>query len=85
MDRTIEIILGVALIAIAVFIIACVLSQSSKEKGLSGALGGGNETFFSKSGAATRDRILSRITVVLSVIFVLLVIAMYIFANTIYG
>ena len=81
-----EIILGVALIVVAVLLVAAVLCQSSKEKGLSGAIGGGNgsESFFSKSGVATRDKVLSRLTIVLSAIFVVLAVAMYIYVNRIY-
>ena len=43
------------------------------------AIAGGAETFFGKSKANTWDKMLSKVTVVLSVVFALVVIAMYLF------
>ena len=85
MEKAIEIAMGVALLVMAAFLVVAVLLQSGKDKSLSGALGGGNsESFFSKSGSATRDKILSRITLVVAIIFVVLVIVAYIYVNRIF-
>ena len=71
--------LGIALIVLAVFLIVAVLLQSGKDTGgLSGAIGGGADTFFSKSKAGTWDKILSRATSVVAIVFTLIVIVMYI-------
>ena len=70
---------GIALIVMAVFLIVAVLLQSGKDTGgLSGAIGGGSDTFFSKSKAGTWDKMLSRATCVVAIIFTLLVIVMYV-------
>lgn len=71
-------ILGSVLIFLAVALVAAVLMQSSKDKGLSGSIAGGAETFFGKSKGGTLDKILAKLTVVISVIFVALVIVLVI-------
>ncbi|MBR2354257.1 MAG: preprotein translocase subunit SecG [Clostridia bacterium] len=74
-----EIVLGVIICVLAVVLIACVLLQSGKDKRLSGAIAGAAETFFGKSKSQARDKVLSRITTVLSFVFVVLVVVMYIY------
>lgn len=76
-----EFVLGIALIVMAVFLIIAVLMQSGKDKRLSGTIAGGAETFFGKSKANTADKILSKLTTVVAIIFVILVIALYIIAG----
>jgi preprotein translocase subunit SecG len=73
--------LGIAVIVMALFLIVAVLMQSGKDTRLSGTIAGGAETFFGKSKANTWDRILSKLTVVVSIVFGLLVIAMYVFVS----
>jgi len=70
-----EITLGIIIVVVAVILIACVLLQSGKDKQLSGAIAGAAETFFSKGRSKTRDKIFSRVTTVLAVVFVVLVVA----------
>lgn len=72
--------LGVAVIVLAVALVIAVLMQSGKDTRLSGTIAGGAETFFGKTKANTLDRMLSKVTIVLSVVFALVVIAMYLFA-----
>jgi preprotein translocase subunit SecG len=71
--------LGVAVIVLALVLIVAVLMQSGKDTRLSGTIAGGAETFFGKSKANTWDKMLSKVTVVLSIVFALVVIAMYLF------
>lgn len=78
---TVELVLGIALMVMAVFLIIAVLLQSGKDKDLSGAISGSAETFFAKSKARTWDKILSRLTLVIGVIFALLVVVMYIYIS----
>ena len=73
-----EITLGIIITVIAAVLIVCVLFQSGKEKGLSGSIAGSAEGFFAKNKIQTRDKILSRITTVLSIILVIVVVVMYI-------
>lgn len=69
-----EIALGIILIVLAVIICACVLMQSGKDKKLSGTITGSAETFFSKGKTQSKDKLLSRITTILAVVFVILTI-----------
>ena len=72
-----EIALGIVLCVLAVVLIACVLLQSGKDKRLSGTIAGAGENFFAQGKARSKDKILSRITTVLSFVFVFLVVVMY--------
>ena len=76
-----EIALGIAVIVMAVVLIVAVLMQSGKDTRLSGTIAGGAETFFGKTKANTWDRVLSKVTIVVSILFALAVIAMYVFVS----
>ncbi|RDI41075.1 preprotein translocase subunit SecG [Falsibacillus pallidus] len=67
--------LMVLLIIDAIGLIVVVLLQSGKSAGLSGAISGGAEQLFGKQKARGLDLVLHRITVVLSVLFFVLTIA----------
>lgn len=73
-----EIVLGIVICVLAAVLVACVLLQSGKDKRLSGTIAGAAETFFGKGKSQARDKILSRVTTVLSFVFVILVVVMYI-------
>ena len=72
-----ELTFGIILLVLAVALVVLVLLQSGKEKNLSGSIAGGAETFFGKSKGSDISKKLSVVTTVLSIVFVLLVIAMY--------
>lgn len=72
---------GIVLLVMAVFLIVAVLMQSGKDKKLSGTIAGGAETFFGKASSDKWDKKLSVLTTVVAIIFVLVVIAMYIFVG----
>jgi preprotein translocase subunit SecG len=74
---TIEIIFGIAVVLMSLFLIAVVLLQSGKDTKMSGAITGSAETFFGQSKGNTMDRILSKATIAVSVVFAVVVIAMY--------
>ncbi|TDQ36995.1 preprotein translocase subunit SecG [Aureibacillus halotolerans] len=63
------------LILVSIGIIALVLLQPGKSAGLSGAISGGAEQLFGKQKARGMDLILHRLTIVFSVLFFLLTIA----------
>jgi preprotein translocase subunit SecG len=63
------------LVIVSIGLIVVVLLQSGKSAGLSGAISGGAESLFGKQKARGIDLILHRITVVLSVLFFLLTLA----------
>ena len=80
-----EYVIGTILILAALFLIGAVLMQSGKAHNLSGTIAGGAETFFGKSKASTIDKKLSRATTIVSIIFVILVLAFYVSQNAILG
>ena len=69
-------VLGVALLVLAVFIVIAVLMQQGNSQGLSGSIAGGAETFFGKNKGRTLDGILSKVTSVLAILFVISSIAL---------
>lgn len=75
--NVVEIIIGIALLLMAVFLVAAILMQSGKDKRLSGTIAGGAETFFGKEKASTMDKMLSKVTTIVAVVFAVLVVVMY--------
>lgn len=73
-----ELAFGIVLLVMAVFLIVAVLMQSGKDKNLSGTIAGGAETFFGKSKASTMDKVLSRVTMAVAIIFTIIVVVMYV-------
>lgn len=64
------------LVIVSIVLIVVVLLQSGKSAGLSGAISGGAEQLFGKQKARGLDLILHRMTVVLTVLFFFLTIAL---------
>ena len=79
-----EIVLGIITLVVAVAVVALVLLQSGKDKRLSGTIAGAAETFFAKGKSKSRDKLFARITTVLSFVFVILVVVLYILASKLY-
>lgn len=75
---TVDVVLGIILLVAAVFLVIVVLLQPGKSNHLSGTIAGGADTFFGKTKGKTIDRMLSKITAVVAVIFALLVITVYV-------
>ncbi|MBM7713908.1 preprotein translocase subunit SecG [Siminovitchia sp. FSL H7-0308] len=67
------------LIIVSIALIIVVLLQSGKSAGLSGAISGGAEQLFGKQKARGMDLVLQRITVVLSILFFVLTMAVAFF------
>ena len=76
-----EIALGIALIVLSVALTVMVLFQSAKDTRLSGTIAGGAETFFGKSKGSDRDKIFSKLTIVVSALVVILTVALVIITN----
>ncbi|MCH1625752.1 preprotein translocase subunit SecG [Fredinandcohnia quinoae] len=68
------------LVIVSIGLIVIVLLQSGKSAGLSGAISGGAEQLFGKQKARGLDAVLHRITIVLSVLFFILTIAVSYFS-----
>ena len=73
-----EWVMGIALVVMAVFLVIVVLMQSGKDKRLSGTIAGGADTYFGKGKGQSRDKILARVTTVVSILFAILAVATYI-------
>ena len=67
-----EIILGVAVILVSLFIIVVILLQQGHRAGISGAISGGADTFLSKNKARTFDATLARFTKYIAILFFVL-------------
>jgi preprotein translocase subunit SecG len=67
--------LTILLVIVSLGLIVVVLLQSGKSAGLSGAISGGAEQLFGKQKARGLDLVLHRVTVVLSVLFFVLTMA----------
>jgi preprotein translocase subunit SecG len=74
----IEYILGGVLLFFAVFLVIAVLLQHGKTHNLSGSIAGGAETFFGKERGRTIDKVMSKLTSVVSVLFVVAVLVLYV-------
>ena len=71
---------SVLLVITCIALIILVLLQSGKSAGLSGAISGGAEHLFGKQKARGIDLVLHRATIVVSVIFFILAVAVSFFA-----
>ena len=74
----VQIILGSVVLVLCVVAIVCISAQQGKSNGL-GAMGGSSsemDTFFNKNKSRTKDSILAKITVVITVILVLCILAL---------
>ena len=69
-------VLGSILLVLAIALIVIVLQQSGKERGLSGTIGGGADTYFGKSGGNTKEKLLTKLTIIGSALFVVCAIAL---------
>ena len=74
--------LGVILLVMAIFLTVSVLMQHGKSKKLAGSIAGGAETFFGKNKGSTIDKMLSKITTIVAIVFALVVIVVYIMQDT---
>lgn len=63
------------LVIVSLSLIGVVLLQSGSSAGLSGAISGGAEQLFGKQKARGLDLVLQRVTIILSVLFFILAIA----------
>lgn len=72
-------IITIALILVAIAIIIVVLVQKTKSAGVGSTFGGDTASFTAKGKAASREAKLQKLTIILSVIFGVLAIALAIF------
>lgn len=73
---TVSIIFTIIQLLTCLFLVVVVLLQSGKSSGLSGAISGGTETFFSKGKAKTLDGQLAKMTKWVALAFVVLTLVL---------
>ena len=72
-------VLGSALIAMAVALVLLVLFQSDKDTHMSGAISGGSsDTYYGQNKGRSRDKLLSRLTIVVGSLFVAALVTAYV-------
>ena len=72
-------VMGSALIALALVLVLLVLLQSGKDTSLSGSISGGStDTYYGQNKGRSRDKLLARLTVVVTILFAGTLIAAYI-------
>ena len=73
-------VMGSALIALALVLVLLVLLQSGKDNGgLSGSISGGStDTYYGQNKSRSRDKLLARLTVVVTILFAGTLMAAYI-------
>ena len=65
-------ILYIVYIVIAIALTVVVLCQESKQSGLTGAISGAAETYWSKNKSRSKEGILAIVTTILAVLFIVL-------------
>ena len=75
-----EIILGIAVLLVSLFIIVVILLQQGHRAGITGAISGGADTFLSKNKARTFDATLARFTKYVAILFFVLALVANIIA-----
>jgi preprotein translocase subunit SecG len=63
-------------VLVAIVLATSVLLQPSKADGLKGFIGGSSETFYSKNKSRTREAMLAKVTVISSILFAILTLAL---------
>lgn len=73
---TAQIIVSIIYFIISLVLVAIVILQSGKSAGLSGAIGGGADTFLSKNKAKSVDSKLAKLTKWVAIVFMVLTLVM---------
>lgn len=73
-----ELVLTILQVVSGLVVSIIILLQSGKSAGLSGAIAGGADTFFSKGKSKTLDQKLAKATKWIALVFVLLTLALHI-------
>ncbi len=70
-----EIVFGIVLIVLSILLVALVLLQEGNQKGLSGAIAGGADTFFGKNKGRTIEAKLVKLTKYIGIGFFVIALA----------
>ncbi len=76
-----EIVIGAVLLVAALFLIVVIMLQDKAKRGLSGAIAGGTGASYNgKNNVPQKGKLLSKLTTITSIVFVVIVIAAYLLA-----
>jgi len=67
--------LVVLLVIVSLTMIVAIMLQPTKSDGINSLISGGNQNYFAKNRIKTRETMLARITVVTSILFAIIVMA----------
>ena len=71
------ILLGLLLVS-AIFIVIAVTLQKSGDEGLSGTIAGGSDTYYGKDKSQSKEKVLSKWTLIVAIIFAVAVLVVYV-------
>ena len=71
-------VMGSVLIAMALALVLLVMFQSGKDTRMSGTISGGSDTYYGQNKGHSRDKLLSRLTVIIGILFIGTMLAAYI-------
>jgi len=74
--ETLNTIFSIVQVILAVIVTVLILMQQGKRAGLSGAIGGGAETFFGKNKASAMDAKLNKLTVIFVIVLCVLTLVL---------
>ncbi len=84
MLNTLEIILGIVILVLALGLVICIAAQRSKKGGLGGVVGGGTtDTFYGKNKSRTKETVLKRLTIVFGIALAVLALVLYAYHGTV--
>ena len=72
-------VLGISLILLSLGLVLLVLFQSGKDTRMSGTIsGGGSDTYYGQNKGRSRDKLLSRLTIVVGLVFTVALLVAYV-------
>ncbi len=74
---TLEIVLGIIVLVLGLAITVAVLMQSGKDSQMSGVISGAADTFLGKERGSRLDKVLNKVTPIVSAVFAVLVLVLY--------
>ncbi len=84
MLNTLEIILGVVILVLALGLVVCIAAQRSKKSGLGGVVGGGaTDSFYGKNKSRTKENVLKKLTIVFGILLGVLALVLYAYHGTV--
>ncbi len=76
-----EIVIGIVLLVASIFLVAVIMLQDKAKRGLSGAIAGGSgASYQGKNAAPQKGKLLSKITTIVAIVFVVIVVISYFLA-----